>query len=70
MIITPAPLLIVQLNYQTWEKSWTRDLTKAASRLPFHCPAWILTHQTSVKDVEDYQKLVQKFMLEWLQGEN
>jgi hypothetical protein len=29
----------------------------------------ILTRQTSDKDVEDYSKLVQKLMLEWLQGE-
>jgi hypothetical protein len=51
------------------KKSWASDLTKAVSRLPFHCPALILTRQTSDKDVEDYSKLVQKLMLEWLQGE-
>jgi hypothetical protein len=51
------------------KKSWASDSTKAASRLPFHCPALILTRQTSDKDVEDYSKLVQKLMLEWLQGE-
>jgi hypothetical protein len=29
----------------------------------------LFTRQTSDKDVEDYSKLVQKLMLEWLQGE-
>jgi hypothetical protein len=51
------------------KKSWVSDLIKAVTRLPFHCPELILTRQTSDKDVEDYSKLVQKLMLEWLQGE-
>jgi hypothetical protein len=51
------------------KKSWVSDLIKAVTRLPFHCPELIVTRQTSDKDVEDYSKLVQKLMLEWLQGE-
>lgn len=51
------------------KRSWAQDLTKAASRLPFHCPELVLTRYTSIADVEDYAKLVRKLMLEWLQGE-
>ncbi|KAJ7231405.1 hypothetical protein B0H12DRAFT_1029491 [Mycena haematopus] len=51
------------------KKSWVSDLTKAASRLPFHCPVLILTRQTTKADVENYSKLVQKLMKEWLQAE-
>ncbi|KAJ7267675.1 hypothetical protein B0H12DRAFT_1209080 [Mycena haematopus] len=51
------------------KKSWVNELTKAAARLPFHCPDLILTRHTSKADVENYSKVVQKLMMEWLQAE-
>lgn len=51
------------------KKSCAKDLIKAASRLPFHCPVLVLTMSTSAMDIEDYAKVVQKLMLEWLQSE-
>ena len=44
-------------------------LTKTALRPPFRPPVLILTRQTSVKDVEDYVKLVRKCLQEWSQAE-
>ncbi|KAJ7205345.1 hypothetical protein B0H12DRAFT_457397 [Mycena haematopus] len=51
------------------KKSWVGDLTKAATRLPFHCPEFTLTCQSSKTDIENYSKMVQKLMTEWLQAE-
>jgi len=50
------------------KKSWAKDLTTAASRLPFQCPTLILDMSTTVEYVQDYAKLVDKLMLEWLQS--
>jgi hypothetical protein len=47
--------------------SWAKDLIKAASRLPFHCPVFVLTHETSIQEVENYGKTVNILMQEWLQ---
>jgi hypothetical protein len=47
--------------------SWAKDLIKAASRLPFHCPVFGLTHETSIQEVENYGKTVNMLMQEWLQ---
>ena len=51
------------------KKSWAKDLIKVTTRLPFHCPLLVLTRSTSPLDIVNYAKLVQKLMLEWLQGE-
>ncbi|KAJ7830639.1 hypothetical protein B0H14DRAFT_2365668 [Mycena olivaceomarginata] len=51
------------------KKSWVSDVTKAITRLPFVCPEFVLTRQTTDKEVETYAKLVRKLMLEWLQDE-
>ncbi|KAJ7742564.1 hypothetical protein B0H16DRAFT_1860835, partial [Mycena metata] len=47
--------------------SWAKDLIHAATRLPFHCPAFVLTHSTSIEDVEDYGKTVKILLQEWFQ---
>jgi hypothetical protein len=51
------------------KKSWVKDLIKAASRLPFQCPEMVLTDTTTIEYIENYAKLVEKLMLEWLQDE-
>jgi hypothetical protein len=47
--------------------SWAKDLIKAATRLPFRCPALVLTDATTTVDIVNYAKLVDTLMLEWLQ---
>jgi hypothetical protein len=51
------------------KKPWASDLTKAITRLPFHCPKLALTHQTTHKNVENYAKLMCKLITEQLQEE-
>jgi hypothetical protein len=43
----------ILLNSLAKGKSWAKDLIKAASRLPFHCPVLVLTRATSVVDVTE-----------------
>ncbi|KAJ7100849.1 hypothetical protein B0H15DRAFT_770207, partial [Mycena belliarum] len=51
------------------KRCWVKDLITAASRLPFTCPELILVETTSVDDVQNYAKLVDKLMMEWLQAQ-
>ncbi|KAJ7066872.1 hypothetical protein B0H15DRAFT_971598 [Mycena belliarum] len=46
-----------------------KDLIKAATRLPFHCPELVLTRDTGPKYIEDYAKLIRRLLAEWLQSE-
>ena len=50
--------------------SWAKDLITAASRLSFRCPVLVLTDMTSIEDVEDYSKTVDRLMKEWFTGVN
>lgn len=49
------------------KRSWAKDLITAASRLPFPCPTLVLNQGISTTDVQNYAKVIEKLMLEWLQ---
>ncbi|KAJ6481555.1 hypothetical protein C8R47DRAFT_1049836 [Mycena vitilis] len=51
------------------KRCWSKDLITAASRLPFLCPELVLNSTTTVVDIQNYAKNVDKLMMEWLQAE-
>ncbi|KAJ6598776.1 hypothetical protein B0H10DRAFT_1825847 [Mycena sp. CBHHK59/15] len=51
------------------KRCWVKDLTGAASRLPFQCPELTLSATTTVEDIQNYTKKVDTLNTEWLQSE-
>jgi hypothetical protein len=51
------------------KKCWAKDLITAASRLPFQCPELVLNATSTIEDIQNYAKVVDKLMMEWLQAQ-
>jgi hypothetical protein len=57
----------LELSAKGVKRCWASELITATGRLPFDCPELVLNATTSIADVQNYAKLVDKLMLEWLQ---
>jgi hypothetical protein len=57
----------LELSAKGVKECWASELITAAARLPLKFPGPVLNATTSIEDVQNYAKLVDKLMLEWLQ---